>query len=50
MESSAPRAGGVRLDETVQTYMTALDQQATGGGQGRQQRPRTPKRKGKRRR
>ncbi|MDF2771880.1 MAG: hypothetical protein K0S86_1374 [Geminicoccaceae bacterium] len=50
MESSSPRAGGVRLDETVQTYVAALDQQATGGGQGRQQRPRTPKRKGKRRR
>ena len=49
-ESSSPRAGGIRLDETVQAYIAALDQQATGSGQGRQQRPRTPKRKGKRRR
>ncbi|HEX6048754.1 MAG TPA: hypothetical protein VFZ21_05790, partial [Gemmatimonadaceae bacterium] len=48
-ETSSPHSG-IRLDSTVQGYMAALERQATGGGQGRQQRARTPKRRGKRRR
>ena len=49
-DSGAAGDGGIQLDATLQTFMAALEEQAAGGGRERNQRSRTKRKKGKRRR